>query len=364
MSRVSTPAREADLTALLGESGFTEEPVNHLDEHQVRDLLREHYALDVDLRRLPTEKDDTFRAATDEASWTVKISAASEAPNLISLQTEAMIWAGAHMSAEGPPVPRVLRTTTGAATVSLTDDPSQSQRYPRVLRVLEFLPGVPIGSDDAPKLDGAAMERLGGACACLAESLNGFNHPADSRRLAWDLAELPTLAPLTQHLNGQDLDLTKQSLNEFAHYAWPAIADMRWQVEHNDFNPFNVLVGNGARIAGVIDFGDVVRTAAILNTSVAAGSMIDLDARGWWLVERFVSGYQSVCPISDTELQVLAVAAPARQAQRILLRGLASAQSPERAAYLASHATDLVTPLTRVLDMSVDDRVESLRALR
>lgn len=354
----------AVLHALLDESGFSDERIVHLSDASVAELLRERYGLSVELRRLPTEKDDTFRALTEDGAWTVKISAPVEAAELIGLQTEAMIWAGAHMSGQGPAVPRVLRSLEGEATVELTAADAEGMGAGRVLRVLEYLPGVPLGMRGQHRVSGAELAGFGAACAHLSRAMEGFSHAYDTRRLAWDLAELPTLAPLREHLSGRELELVERSLSEYERHAAAVVAALPHQVTHNDFNPFNVLTTEDGRVAGVIDFGDVVRTATVLDAAVGAGSLIDLDERGWWLVAGFMAGYLQVRDLDERELEVLAVAAPARQAQRLLLRGLAAAQSAERAAYLASHATDLADPLARVLDVEVADRVASLRDLR
>ncbi|WP_028245752.1 phosphotransferase [Pseudoclavibacter soli] len=354
----------ADLDALLEESGFSDERIVHLPDASVAELLREHYGLDVELRRLPTEKDDTFRAVTDDGAWTVKISSPAEPVELIGLQTEAMIWAGDHMSSHGPAVPRVLRSRTGAASVPLSADDAGGLGARRVLRVLEYLPGVPLGMREGYRPTASELAGFGGACAHLSLAMRGFSQSSDARRLAWDLAELPTLAPLAEHLSGRELELAERSLSEYEKYAAAVVPTLDHQVGHNDFNPFNVLLGDDGHVAGVIDFGDVVRTATVLDAAVGAGSMIDLDERGWWLVTQFMAGYLQVRDLDWRELEVLAVAAPARQAQRLLLRGLAAAQSAERAAYLASHATDLADPLAGVLNIEVAERVASLRELR
>ena len=59
----------------------------------------------------------------------------------------------------------------------------------------------------------------------------------------------------------------------------PQFPDWRWQVVHNDLNPHNVLCAPDApdRIAGVLDFGDMVRTPLVCDLAVAAAYRIDRD---------------------------------------------------------------------------------------
>jgi len=62
-------------------------------------------------------------------------------------------------------------------------------------------------------------------------------------------------------------DLISHCLNEFEQNVLPVFGSLRHQVIHGDLNPGNVLVAENddEMIAGVIDFGDMVRAPLIID---------------------------------------------------------------------------------------------------
>src|SRR5690606_21957627 len=88
---------------------------------------------------------------------------------------------------------------------------------------------------------------------------------------AWDVKHLMTLTPL---INGVDdteqKTLLAAGLERYADFA-PRIDSLRAQVLHNDFSRSNIVVKSDSAsfVTGIIDFGDIVRTAIAIDVSTA-----------------------------------------------------------------------------------------------
>ncbi|MDH3749177.1 MAG: phosphotransferase, partial [Gammaproteobacteria bacterium] len=93
----------------------------------------------------------------------------------------------------------------------------------------------------------------------------------------------------------------------FEKNAAPKFASLRSQVIHNDVNPGNVLVteDESMSIAGVIDFGDMIRAPLIIDVAIAASYMRSDDEDASALIASLVAGYDDVIRLEDAELELL-----------------------------------------------------------
>ena len=108
----------------------------------------------------------------------------------------------------------------------------------------------------------AVLEDLGTLLAELDTALAGFDHPELERDFAWRMES--AVATIRGHLDqvGQGRDLVERTVDRAAPSLESVADQLPRTVIHNDGNDFNVLVRpalEGARLAGLIDFGDVVR---------------------------------------------------------------------------------------------------------
>ena len=87
----------------------------------------------------------------------------------------------------------------------------------------------------------------------------------------------------------------------------PVFNSLRSQVIHNDLNPDNVLLREpgGSEIAGVIDFGDMLRSPLIVDVAVAAAYLRSMTGNPLTLIVEFIAGYHSETPLLRGEIDVL-----------------------------------------------------------
>lgn len=348
----SPPARIAQ--QLFKESGLasSHEPI---ETNIVDALLTRHYGFGGHLERLATEKDDTFRLRTGTADHLVKVSPPDEAVAVVALQTAAM----RHLESEAPhlPIQRVTETTEGNDNVPIeTKDGGV-----RVLRVFEFAEGAVLAWTNP---DHHQLAKAGQMLGRVDLALQSFRHPADERRLVWDLRHFDQLRELIEYTPSATHRRLAQEVFRLFHTAIvPKLGDLETQVIHGDYSPYNVLVDPRTDnfVTGVIDFGDSMRSALIFDPAVSLANLLGRTPRDPWRDAcSFVAGYERARPIKDTELPLLPVAALARLTLRALVTHWRAERVPERRDYLLEHAGDDWVSVERAMAVAMEEVVARL----
>ena len=251
------------------------------------------------------------------------------------------------------PVQRVRLTTDGRDHIVFEND-----GRPRVLRVFNFVQGA-VWAQAAP--DGEQLAQVGEMLGRVDVALKAFAHPADHRGLVWDLRHFHELTELVDHTpNAEHRQLAREVFRLFEDVVVPRLGDLETQVIHGDYSPYNVVVDEQSDdyVAGVIDFGDTVRSAVIFDPAVALANLVGRSPdQPWRDACAFVAGYQRTRLIKDRELPLLPVAALARLTLRALITNWRAQRVPERRDYLLAHAKDdwinversIATPLADVI---------------
>ncbi len=269
---------------------------------------------DATLTRLDTERDDTFRVTTVHGEFVLKVAHPDDDPLYVNLQTAAMAFA----NDVEPRLPLQRMVLSAGGEVEPVVDG-------RVARLLTWLPGVPLFevTPTAPQ-----CELLGQTLGLLSAALSSFDHPAAHRPFVWDAAQLPLCTDLRDLAPWPEIDTTFALFEE---RVGPVLATLPHQVIHNDFHPGNVLVDAASTtfVTGVLDFGDTVYTARVVDLAVALSYLrapLEVDD-----VTPFLEGFESVVPLTDAERGVLLPLVAARFAQRILVNlALARGNPQER----------------------------------
>lgn len=228
------------------------------------------WALKLSAARLNAEKDDTFCVTTlNGQRYILKVSHPAEDRVEIEDECRAM----EHVGKRGVPVPRVIPDADGRLATSILDEAGQR----RVARLMTFVDGVPLDSTDSSVRE---RELVGETLAALRHALADFTLLANGRRCAWDLAHLPDLRPLLDKVAaGEHEGLLRAGFQRYIAEAAPLIPSLRRQILHNDFNKSNLIVSHSdpAFVTGVVDFGDMVRTAVAIDVSTALLNQLPRD---------------------------------------------------------------------------------------
>lgn len=322
-----------------------------MSEDEAAALVAERFGIVGRASRLAAEKDDTFRIlAADGSAHVLKASNPGEDPAEIDLQLALL----EHVRQADPslPVPRVVRSLDGERLLAHADRAGQ----PRSTRLLTYLAGTLL-SDTASTA--AERGKVGEMQARLRLAMAGFSHPADRRRLPWDMLHLLGLEPLLAHIEaGEQRTALRRGLDRFAAIE-PALAACRRQVLHNDFSRGNILVDRGAPafVTGIIDFGDAVRTAIAVDVATAlanqfpAAATVDLFGDGRDLLR----GYLRVADLTEQELVLIPHLAMARLVARILLTVWRSKLFTDNVAYIMRNTHQSWAQLDWFLERPVEE---------
>lgn len=290
-------------------------------------LVEERYGLSGSLERLSSERDETFKiTATDGCSYTLKIANPVENPDTLRFQNDVLL----HLAAAAPavPAPRLVPDRDGRDSFCLND----ADGAPRIVRLLTYLDGDLLRGMP----DSAARNRnLGRALAALGQGLRSFGRRPPEGKLLWDISHSLDLAPLVQHVAPERQPLVRAVLNAFARSVPQAAPDLRHQLIHNDFNPHNVIIdpADPDRIAGIIDFGDMVHAPLVNDLAVALA--YHLVSEDWpILCGAIVEGYREAEPLEPGEIALLPVLVRARLAMTIVITEWRAASRPEDKDYI------------------------------
>jgi Ser/Thr protein kinase RdoA (MazF antagonist) len=287
-------------------------PFERLSETHAAELLESRYGIHARFAtRLDTERDDSFRVVAAEGEFVLKVAHPAESASEINLQTAALLHAAA--ADRSLPLQRVIRALDGSLEPTIGDPV-------RVVRLLNWLPGTPLHE---LRPSASQLESLGETLGRLSLALRDFSHPAAARDFAWDAANAGSLRPLLEVFPSPE---AAEALDRFDDLVAPVMVRLPQQVIHNDFHPGNILVdtsladtGSPDFVTGIVDFGDVVYTARVVDVSVALSYLLFPGGHSWQELFSFVDGFQSMVPLEQLELDLLPTLVAARFAQRILI---------------------------------------------
>ncbi|POF62917.1 serine kinase [Novacetimonas maltaceti] len=236
------------------------------------------------------------------------------------------------------PVPRVIRTRHGAPILVHTDRAGQE----RQIRLLSYLEGVPL--DHIPT-SAAGRRRIGAQLARLRHALSGFSHPGGDRAVIWDVRRLPDLRPLLSLVEDPAHRACAQAAMTRFIGLLPEIMGLRTQILHNDFNRSNILARaqDDETLAGIIDFGDALRTAIAIDVSTAMVNQlpqnVTADAATFLSAPRDVlHGYLEHADLHHAEVRMLGHLLMARLLTRALITTWRAGVFSENRAYITRHS--------------------------
>jgi Ser/Thr protein kinase RdoA (MazF antagonist) len=120
----------------------------------------------------------------------------------------------------------------------------------------------------------------------------------------WDTRHVLKLRSQVSNLPAEDHPLAEDILDRHAQVTEPALRRMRSQIIHGDVHPYNSLIDGQGRISGIIDFGDIVHGALVLDLANAAADFLAPGHDNEAIFE-MVRGYCSVAPLEEQEADVL-----------------------------------------------------------
>jgi Ser/Thr protein kinase RdoA (MazF antagonist) len=225
------------------------------------------------------------------------------------------------------------------------------------VRLLSWLDGVPLHHAEGVR----SVARQAGAClARLGLALRDFEHPASDYPLLWDIRNAADLRELLPYVDDQKLrSLCEQRIERFCDVTSPHLRTLRRQVIYNDMNPGNVLVHahDMNRLAGVIDFGDMIHSQLVNDVAVACSYFCRLGKEPFEEVFELLDAYTSILPLTEDEIAVLPDLILTRRLTTVLIAHWRASLYPGNADYILRDEGRARQLLYRVAELSISDTV-------
>jgi len=229
---------------------------------QAAEALERWWGIEGEFEELPSERDRNIlvRTAAGTPAFVFKVANLSEHRAFLECQHGAM----ACLANAGVRVQEVIPSLHGDEIVGLGDP------GPPWARVLGWLPGRTLASVSTPGPE--LWTDLGATMGRSAAALLEFDHPAAHRAFQWDV--LRSAFVIARGVGDVD-DPTRRAtlvatLQRLRRDLEPRLPNLRRSSIHNDANDHNVLVDEpGSRVAGLLDFGDMVHSVTAQELAVA-----------------------------------------------------------------------------------------------
>jgi Ser/Thr protein kinase RdoA (MazF antagonist) len=266
-----------------------------VDAAHAERLAAEHYRLRVDATPLASERDRTFRLDGDDARYVLKIAHPAERREDLDLQHTAM-----DRLARGPDAglfPQPIANARGERLSEIIADDGRSH----LAQLLTWLPGRPYA--EAGPADAAGLNAIGRTLGAMDRTLGALDHPATDRALQWDARRAPTT--IRARL-GDIATPGRRSLAESAlARAETCLADhgpgLRLAPIHNDVNDHNLLLDERGAIAGIIDFGDLLRSYLVAELAHCAAYLMLEAPDPLTVLGELRAGYITAYRLHDAE---------------------------------------------------------------
>lgn len=259
------------------------------------------YGLSGPIVPLPGYDDANFLIRTAAGSYVLKIGPPGADPRPVHFQSALLEFL---RSCQLPfRVPEIRPTRQDETAGWVEDDTGRT----RIVRLLTWIPGTFLAQVTEPS--NRLLESIGASLARLDQALEGFGHPEMNRVLSWDLLQAGRLREDIAAIPRTDRrDIVRRGLDRFEEAILPILKTLPASVIHNDANEHNVLVtssGSDGEMGGLIDFGDAVRTARVIEPAVAATYALMLRKDGEEASAAVLAGYDSVLPFDEASLSIL-----------------------------------------------------------
>ena len=276
-------------------------PVRFTEREAVH-LAREWYGIETSARTLPGEYDDNFLLTTAGGAFVLKVMHPQRERSFVDLQCRAL----EHLALRAPdlPVPRVVPTSAGESITTAVDAGGSSRR----VWLLRHLPGRLLFGTKPHHSD--LLRDLGRFLGRMDAALADFTHPAAERELKWDFARAGWVR---EHLAlicepGRRV-LVELILDAYDAEVAPALPGLRRSIVHGDANDYNVLVtagrGRAPALAGLIDFGDMLRTVTVAEVAIAATYAVLGESDPLAAAAHVIAGYHGAYPLTEAEIALL-----------------------------------------------------------
>ena len=263
-------------------------------------LAREHFGLEGHATALPSHLDQNFRIDTAAGRFVLKLANTAAESEYVDLQQAVL----AHLQQDGlQHFPKVVCARNGAQKVIVEGINGECHQ----LWAVTWLEGRVLA--DVNPVFGSLVRDLGGFLGRLDGVLSDFEHELTHRDYIWDLRKADRFAEYLECIpDFERRELMQSTLQSFQSKTLPRLDELPQSVIHHDANDHNIIVertGYDTRVRGLIDFGDTLHTATVVELAVAATYLMMGKPDPVGIAAELIQGYHSARPLKESEVSVL-----------------------------------------------------------
>jgi len=340
---------------VTGKFRLLERNLPQYDIDEARQLAVDYYGVDGDFRPLSSERDCNFHIEAVGGQYVLKISNEADDEDIVDFQVAAL----RHIRARDAtlPVPEVLADRDGRHYRRITGSAGRSN----IVRLMSYLPGTPAKDAQVSRRTCREIGRLMGRMdVALA---NFYHHAARKNDHPWDTSNCLRYQQLVEHIDAKDARATIDGVfNRFREDIKPRLDATRHQIIHHDAHSGNVIVDSEdhERIAGLIDFGDMVYGPIVADLAVAADVTSEYNPDLLQIIADVATGFDEECPLTEDEIDLVFDVLVARYALTATVTASRNALLPGEPRHLHSWEP-YVAAIERLLSIGYDKAIRELR---
>jgi Ser/Thr protein kinase RdoA (MazF antagonist) len=315
------------------------------------ELAGREYGIGGVISALPSERDQNFLiSGAGGGKFVLKIANSHDPPELLDFQNHAM--RRVRTAVLDCRVPRVQYTLKGFEIAHTRNARTGDDHC---VRLQEWIDGALLA--DCGARGPVLFESIGANMARIDSALAGFSHPAMRRVLQWDLRRADMAR---EHAGLLPRDRRAQVENLFSIWERIEWTELPHGVIHGDGNDHNIIVADG-RMAGLLDFGDMVYTATVCDLAIALAYVMLGEQEPLAAAAQITRAYQRRHPLADAEQRALYPLILSRLAMSVCYSAHNRARNPDDPYQVVTEAAawGLLDRLERV---TAEDAFELIRA--
>ncbi len=273
-----------------------------LTDAQIAHVTEQLYGFVPIIQRLPGEYDCNALVTNQSGSkYVLKIMHPDRTSDFVDMQIAALTHIATHAS--HVPTQRVIPQKNGALWAQF-----QIANTTQIVWMLSYIDGTLFA--DASPIDDAIVGNLATLLGQLDTALLTFQHVATERVLEWDVMQAEWIgAYLHAFESNVERTIVEVMLTRFQQNMQLYGTGLRRSVIHGDANDYNVVVGqpgyNNRQVAGLLDFGDMMRTATVSELAIAAAYAIMRHPQPIDALMIMVTRYHAHHPLNEAEMALL-----------------------------------------------------------
>ncbi len=293
--------------------------------HEAKSLAAKYFGQYGQVTELPSHIDQNFRVETSRDSYVLKVANSAADESYVDLQLAILTYL--QKTDLGQKFPPVILTVDGHQKVNVSGVNGENHQ----IWMVKWLAGRPLATVN-PVLS-PLLQDFGRFLGSLTQTLEGFSHPFAYRSYVWDIRRATRLVEYLDYIvESEKQELVSNTLETFDAEILPKLDQLRTSIIHHDANDHNVIVqgtGYQSSIRGLIDFGDALHTATIVEIAIAVAYVMMGRSDPVGAAAEVIKGYHQVYPLEESEISVLYGLILARICSSVLVSAYRGEREPK-----------------------------------